>query len=62
MATSTQKQVNQLEAWRLQQLLTAGYTHHRAEILATRTDIDLHTAIRLLRYGCNQKMALNILL
>lgn len=51
-----------VEAWRLQQLLEAGWARHRAEQLAARTDIDLHLALRLLRQGCTQKVALKILL
>ena len=51
-----------LNAWRLQTLLLAGYTHHRAEQLANRNDIDIHTAIDLLAHGCPQKLALKILL
>ena len=51
-----------VEAWRLQQLLEAGWTFHRATQLASRLDVDLHQAIRLLRYGCSQKLAMKILL
>jgi len=51
-----------LEAWRLQQLLNAGLRYHRAELLANRTDIDLHTIIRMLEKGCDQQTLLRILL
>lgn len=51
-----------LEAWRLEQLLGAGWTKHRAKRLAVRFDIDLHTALDLLANGCPQKTALEILL
>jgi hypothetical protein len=52
----------QVEAWRLHQLLQAGYTHHRAELLANRVDIDLHLAQELIHNGCPQELALKILL
>jgi hypothetical protein len=52
----------QVEAWRLHQLLNAGWQHHRAELLANRVDIDLHLANELLQHGCPQKLALKILL
>ncbi len=51
-----------IEAWRLQLLLDAGWRHHRAELLATRFDINLHQAIHLLELGCPQRLALKILL
>jgi len=51
-----------VEAWRLQTLLDSGYTHHRAEQLAPRQDIDLHRAAWLLQHGCTQELALRILL
>lgn len=52
-----------LEAWRLLCLLKAGYEQHRAELLAARTDIDLHLAVDLLeKKHCDQKLALKILL
>jgi len=52
----------QLEAWRLQQLLNAGLRYHRAELLANRTDIDLHRIIAMLEKGCDHKTLLRILL
>lgn len=54
--------IAQVEAWRLQALLNAGWKHHRAELLANRLDIDLHTATEILQHGCPQKLALKILL
>lgn len=51
-----------LEAWRLEQLLSAGWHYHRAELLAGRFDIDLHTALKLIENGCPQRLALQILL
>lgn len=51
-----------LEAWRLQQLIDAGWKTHRATQLAERLDIDTHQANTLLKNGCDQKTALKILL
>lgn len=65
MPTTEQVQCDtlaQVEAWRLHQLLNAGWQHHRAELIANRTDIDLHLANELLQHGCPQKLALKILL
>jgi hypothetical protein len=52
----------QLEAWRLHQLLNAGLRYHRAELLATRTDLDLHRVLEMLEKGCDHKTLLRILL
>lgn len=51
-----------VEAWRLKELLDAGYAQHRAELLAVRDDVDLHEAIKLLENGCPEPVALRILL
>ena len=51
-----------VDAWRLRQFLEVGYAHHRAEQLASRPDVDVHTACWLIANGCDQKTALRILL
>lgn len=51
-----------VDAWRLEQLLEGGYPQHRAEQLAARHDIDVRQAIALLKAGCPQRTALQILL
>ena len=51
-----------IEAWRLQELERAGYLPSEAAEIATRADIDLHTAIELLDRGCPSELALRILL
>ena len=38
--------------WRLDQLLHAGYDDTEADVLARRTEVDLHFAIDLVRKGC----------
>lgn len=50
--------------WRLQQLLEAGYPLRFAEQLANRPwwEVDLHEAIRLVRAGCPPATAVEILL
>lgn len=53
---------SRVDAWRLQQFLEVGYAHHRAELLAARSDVDAHLACWLLANGCDQVTALRILL
>ena len=53
---------DRVEAWRLQQLLNAGLTFHRAAQLAARSDVDLHHALALLQRGCDERTLLRILL
>ncbi len=51
-----------VEAWRLEELQRAGYSAFAAKELAARLDIDLHRAVDLLRSGCGEELALQILL
>jgi hypothetical protein len=51
-----------VEAWRLEQLLAAGYPIATAEQLAARQDIDLHRALDLVARGCDPELAGRILL
>jgi hypothetical protein len=51
-----------VEAWRAEQLESAGYRPEEAAKLARRPDVDLHVAIDLLRQGCPAELALQILL
>lgn len=53
---------SRVDAWRLQQFLEAGYAHHRAELLAAQSHVDVHLACWLLANGCDQVTALRILL
>jgi hypothetical protein len=48
-------------AWRYEQLLDAGYERCRARILARRRDVDLHRAIELVENGCPDELAFSIL-
>lgn len=48
--------------WRRHVLLEAGYERLDARLIADRADIDLHTAVYLLKAGCPLETALRILL
>ena len=51
-----------ITAWRLEQLLGAGYERKQARLIARRRDIDLHRALELPARGCSHELALAILL
>lgn len=51
-----------VELWRFGQLLQAGYDRRTASRLASRRDVDLHSATELLTSGCPVETALRILL
>jgi hypothetical protein len=51
-----------VEAWRAEQLETAGYGAQAAAELAIRHDVDLHIAVGLVARGCPHELALKILL
>jgi len=48
--------------WRAEELARGGYTTEQARELALRPDIDLHTAVDLLRRGCTAELAMQILI
>jgi hypothetical protein len=48
--------------WRFEQLEQAGYAEMAALAIAVDTAIDLHLACELLRRGCPQAVALEIIL
>jgi hypothetical protein len=52
----------QVEAWRLEQLISAGYPVRLAEQLAEAHDVDLHQAVELVEHGCPFLTATEILL
>ena len=58
----TETEEERILAWRLEQLLQAGYAWGIAGGLARRPDVDLHRAADLLRRGCPQETARRILL
>jgi hypothetical protein len=65
MATAevnVRSELDQVEHWRAQELIRAGYPADGAAKLAARHDIDLHRAVELLSSGCPAELALQILL
>ena len=60
--TEIREETELVEAWRAEQLETAGYGAQAAAELAMRHDVDLHVAIGLLAQGCRPELALQILL
>ncbi len=57
-----ESELTQVERWRADELERAGYDPRAATTLASRHDIDLHSAVDLLRKGCSAELALQILL
>jgi hypothetical protein len=53
---------HQVECWRLQILIEAGYSLALAEQLAPRADVDLHQAVEIVAAGCAHELAAEILL
>ena len=51
-----------VERWRSSELERAGYPADIAAELASRSDIDLHSAAELLQRGCSPELAASILL
>lgn len=49
-------------SWRAEELVRAGYDDDAATRLALCKRVDLHEAIELLKTGCSQELALQILL
>ena len=48
--------------WRFEQLQRAGYPTEEAVVLSGRSEVDLHTAIRLLQDNCAVPTAMQILI
>jgi hypothetical protein len=55
-------EAERVERWRAEELERAGFPVDTAIILAGRTDIDLHAAVRLVQRGCAPDLAAEILL
>jgi hypothetical protein len=55
-------EIDVVEQWRHEALWRAGYDAEAAVVLAASHDVDLHLAVDLLRRGCSQELALQILL
>lgn len=50
-----------VEAWRLDCLLRAGWQIPHAEVIAMLQDVDLHKACRMVQCGCPSELAFQIL-
>jgi hypothetical protein len=55
-------ELERVERWRADALMRAGFDAVAAGRLATRLDVDLHTAIQMLERGCPPELAVEILL
>ncbi|MFN2469860.1 MAG: hypothetical protein ABR583_02515 [Gaiellaceae bacterium] len=55
-------EVERIERWRYEALVRGGFEPSAARRLASRHDVDLHLAVELLERGCNEELALAILL
>ena len=61
IAEHRQSERDKVAGWRLHVLMEAGYPLPLAERLA-QSDADLHSAVELIRQGCEPKTAAEILL
>ena len=61
VAEQAQNEREKVAGWRLHTLIEAGYPLPLAEKLA-HSEADLHTAVELIRRGCEPKTAAEILL
>jgi hypothetical protein len=52
----------QVYKWRRRVLREAGYDRRNADLLASQLDVDLHKAVKMIEEGCEQRLALKILL
>jgi hypothetical protein len=55
-------EAERVERWRAEELERAGYDMSAVAVLAASPEVDLHLAIDLLRSGCSQDVAMQILL
>jgi hypothetical protein len=55
-------ELDRIERWRAEELVRAGYDPSDALALAARHDIDLHFAVELIKQGCPNETALEILI
>jgi hypothetical protein len=55
-------EIDRIEQWRHEALERAGYDPESALVLAASHDVDLHSAVNLLKRGCSVDLALQILL
>ena len=60
--TTCAPEIDRVEEWRQEELARAGYDSKSAFLLAVSHEVDLHGAVDLLKKGCSEKLALEILL
>jgi hypothetical protein len=56
-----ERELEQIRYWRLEVLTDAGYSPALAAELASNDEVDLHSAVQLLRRGCPPDLAGRIL-
>jgi hypothetical protein len=56
-----ERERDEVTAWRVERLVSAGYDGEAALVLALDRDVDLHLAVSLLERGCPADTALQIL-
>jgi hypothetical protein len=59
---TSETELERVESWRAEELVRAGYTPTDAVALAARHDIDLHSAVELMAFGCPYELAIEILI
>jgi hypothetical protein len=57
-----QTEREQIERWRFEELVRSGYSIEAAENLSTSHEVDLHRAVDMILRGCDEALALRILL
>jgi hypothetical protein len=59
--TRREREAEEVTAWRIERLRSAGYDPQAALVMALDREIDLHRAVSLLERGCPSELALQIL-
>jgi hypothetical protein len=59
--TSREPEGDDVQRWRFDQLLRAGYSERSARELAAHPEVDLHRACDMLAEGCSEETAVAIL-
>lgn len=54
-------EAEEVTAWRIERLRSAGYDPEAALVIALDREVDLHRAVSLLERGCPPDLALQIL-
>jgi hypothetical protein len=61
MVVASQREHDEMIAWRKEQLLRSGFSHRLATQVAHDGRYDLHRLIELVERGCQPELALRIL-